>query len=53
MPEGIESWRAWYHPFLKWLKKYPQIKAISYINCDWYFWSNKLRFHGIIGKTLD
>ena len=42
--DGIESWRAWYQPFFEMVKKYPQIKAISYINWDWYFWSNKLGF---------
>lgn len=42
--DGIKSWVAWYQPFFDMLKEYPQIKAISYINWDWAFWSDRLGF---------
>ncbi|WP_426369216.1 glycoside hydrolase family 26 protein [Pseudocolwellia sp. HL-MZ7] len=42
--DGIKSWMDWYQPFFDMIKEYPQIKAISYINWDWNFWSNELGF---------
>ncbi|MFK7922411.1 MAG: hypothetical protein AB8H47_10670 [Bacteroidia bacterium] len=41
---GITSWNAWFKPFFQLVYKNPQIKAISYINWDWVFWSDKLGF---------
>ncbi len=41
---GITSWNAWFKPFFQLVYTNPQIKAISYINWDWAFWSDSLGF---------
>lgn len=42
--KGWHSWYRWYKPFFEMVRQYPQIKAISYINWDWVYWSNTLGF---------
>jgi hypothetical protein len=41
---GRESWDAWFKPFFEMVRKHPEIKAISYINWDWVYWSDTLGF---------
>ncbi len=33
--QGDSSWIKWYAPYFAFIAKYPQIKAISYINWNW------------------
>ena len=42
--KGWESWARWYKPFFEMVRKHPEIKAISYINWDWVYWSDALGF---------
>ena len=42
--KGWHSWYRWYKPFFEMVRKYPQIKAISYINWDWAYWSDEIGF---------
>ncbi len=42
--KGWHSWIRWYKPFFEMVRKHPEIKAISYINWDWVYWSNELGF---------
>lgn len=42
--KGRESWDAWFKPFFEMVRKNPGIKAISYINWDWVYWSDALGF---------
>lgn len=42
--KGWHSWIRWYRPFFEMVRNYPQIKAISYINWDWAFWSDEYGF---------
>lgn len=32
---GQASWDSWYGPYFAFIHNYPQLKAFSYINCDW------------------
>lgn len=32
---GQESWDRWFVPFFNFIRKYPHVKAFSYINWDW------------------
>jgi len=41
---GQQSWDAWFKPFFDMVRQHPEIKAISYINWDWVYWSNELGF---------
>ncbi|MEL7532231.1 MAG: glycosyl hydrolase [Bacteroidota bacterium] len=41
---GTTSWNAWFKPFFQLVYENPQIKAISYINWDWAYWSDSLGF---------
>ncbi|GLS25279.1 hypothetical protein GCM10007877_09930 [Marinibactrum halimedae] len=38
------SWVRWYKPFFEMVRDRPEIKAISYINWDWAYWSDALGF---------
>lgn len=42
--KGWESWLNWYKPFFEMVRMHPEIKAISYINWDWVYWSDTLGF---------
>jgi len=42
--KGWESWTRWYKPFFDMVRANPEIKAISYINWDWAYWSDQLGF---------
>ena len=42
--EGQKSWDSWYDPFFEMIAQNPEIKAISYINWDWIYHSNRLGF---------
>ncbi len=42
--KGWESWVRWYKPFFEMIRIHPEIKAISYINWDWVYWSKALGF---------
>lgn len=42
--QGKESWLRWYKPFFEMVRRHPEIKAISYINWDWAYWSDTLGF---------
>jgi hypothetical protein len=42
--KGWESWERWFRPFFEMVRRHPEIKAISYINWDWAYWSNELGF---------
>jgi hypothetical protein len=42
--KGAESWNRWFRPFFEMVRKHPEIKAISYINWDWAYWSDALGF---------
>ena len=42
--DGQASWDAWFGPFFALVRRQPEIKAISYINWDWEYWSNELGF---------
>ncbi|MEO1451359.1 MAG: glycosyl hydrolase, partial [Bacteroidota bacterium] len=42
--DGAVSWEKWFQPFFETVYASPQIKAICYINWDWYYWSEKLGF---------
>ena len=41
---GLESWNRWFRPFFEMVREHPEIKAISYINWDWVYWSDRLAF---------
>ena len=41
---GWHSWMRWFRPFFEMVRSYPQIKAISYINWDWAYWSEEYGF---------
>jgi len=41
---GLESWNRWFKPFFEMVRAHPEIKAISYINWDWVYWSDALGF---------
>ena len=41
---GQESWDRWFQPFFDMVRRHPEIKAISYINWDWVYWSDALGF---------
>lgn len=41
---GQESWDRWFAPFFEMVRRHPEIKATSYINWDWAYWSDKLGF---------
>lgn len=42
--QGWHSWTGWYQPFFEMIRKHPEVKAISYINWDWAYWSDALGF---------
>ena len=42
--EGQKSWDTWFGPFFEMVAQNPEIKAISYINWDWVYHSNRLGF---------
>ena len=42
--KGAESWNRWFKPFFEMVRKHPEVKAISYINWDWAYWSDELGF---------
>lgn len=42
--DGQKSWDTWFGPFFDMVAKNPEIKAISYINWDWVYHSNRLGF---------
>jgi hypothetical protein len=42
--QGLESWNRWFKPFFEMVRAHPEIKAISYINWDWVYWSDALGF---------
>jgi hypothetical protein len=42
--KGAESWNRWFRPFFEMVRKHPEVKAISYINWDWTYWSDELGF---------
>lgn len=42
--KGWQSWTRWYKPFFEMVRKNPEIKAISYINWDWVYWSDTLGY---------
>jgi len=42
--KGMHSWNRWFKPFFTMVRKHPEIKAISYINWDWVYWSDTLGF---------
>jgi len=42
--KGQQSWDRWFQPFFDMVRKHPEIKAISYINWDWVYWSDTLGF---------
>ena len=42
--KGWESWTRWFKPFFEMVRAHPEIKAISYINWDWVYWSDELGF---------
>ena len=41
---GLDSWNRWFRPFFEMVRAHPEIKAISYINWDWVYWSDTLGF---------
>lgn len=41
---GWASWEQWFKPFFEMVRAHPEIKAISYINWDWAYWSDELGF---------
>jgi hypothetical protein len=42
--KGWESWQRWFKPFFEMVRRHPEIKAVSYINWDWVYWSDELGF---------
>jgi hypothetical protein len=41
---GLESWNRWFKPFFEMVRAHAEIKAISYINWDWVYWSDALGY---------
>jgi hypothetical protein len=41
---GLESWNRWFRPFFEMVRAHPEIKAVSYINWDWVYWSDALGY---------
>lgn len=48
--EAEEAWEKWFIPFFKTINENPEVKAISYINCNWQsqpMWEVNPTFKGI------
>ena len=43
--DGEISWNTWFAPYFSLLKENAGIKAVSYINWDWYYWSETYGFN--------
>lgn len=40
--EGQKSWDTWFAPYFAMIREHPEIKASSYINWEWDYWSEAI-----------
>ncbi len=40
--DGEQSWEKWFEPYFAMIRRHPQIKASSYINWEWDYWSEAI-----------